>query len=166
MWHVSQNEHVPIASRTRTALLSPRLLHCYRDVRCMRSSASLTYHPISADTWQIHHRNAAMYRRIAQCHYMKNSPHCWPFVSGIHRRPVDSPRKRPVMRTFQVSFDVIMDQLLNKLSICMMSSTVLIWKKIINNTRIMKKNASNKARHPWQPSLWWYPIFNSIDHCT
>ena len=32
----------------------------------------------------------------------KSFPHYWPFVKGIHRWPVDSFRKGPVMRTFDV----------------------------------------------------------------
>ena len=36
----------------------------------------------------------------------KSFPHYWPFVRKIHRRPVDSPQKGPVMQDFEVCFVV------------------------------------------------------------
>ena len=36
----------------------------------------------------------------------KHFPRYWPFVWGIHRRPVNSPHKGPVTRSFDVFFDL------------------------------------------------------------
>ena len=36
----------------------------------------------------------------------KHFPRYWPFVRGIHRRPVNSPHKGPVTRSFDVFFDL------------------------------------------------------------
>ena len=44
--------------------------------------------------------------------------HYWPFVRGIHRSPVNSPHKGPVMQTFNISFVVNLNKLLNKQSSC------------------------------------------------
>ena len=41
---------------------------------------------------------------------LKHCPRNWPFVGGIHRSPVDSPKKRPVTR----GLDIFCDQCLNK----------------------------------------------------
>ena len=38
----------------------------------------------------------------------------WPFVRGIHRFPVNSPRKRPVTWSFDVFFDVHLNNRLNR----------------------------------------------------
>ena len=46
----------------------------------------------------------------------KHFKHYWPFVRGIHRSPVDSLHKGPVIRHFDVSFDVSLCKLLNKQS--------------------------------------------------
>ena len=55
-----------------------------------------------------------------QAHYdvmtWKRFLHYWPFVRGIHRWPVDSHHKGPVMRSFGVSFNVSLNKLLNKQS--------------------------------------------------
>ena len=42
--------------------------------------------------------------------------HYWPFVRGVHRSPVDSPHTRPVMRTFDISFNVNQNKQMNKQS--------------------------------------------------
>ena len=39
----------------------------------------------------------------------KRFPHYWPFVRGIHRWPVNSPRKGPVMRIVDAYFVVIVE---------------------------------------------------------
>ena len=39
-------------------------------------------------------------------------PYYWPFVRGIHRWPVDSPHKGPVIWNFDVFFDVCLNKLL------------------------------------------------------
>ena len=36
------------------------------------------------------------------------SPHCWPFVRGIHRSPMKSPHKEPVTRKMHPFHDFIM----------------------------------------------------------
>ena len=36
----------------------------------------------------------------------QENPHHWPFVRGIHRSPMDSPHKGPVMRSFDHTFVV------------------------------------------------------------
>ena len=43
--------------------------------------------------------------------------HYWPFVGGIHRSPVNSPQ-RPLMRSFDVFFDLRMNKRLRKQSWC------------------------------------------------
>ena len=45
----------------------------------------------------------------------KRVPHYWPFVREIHRWPVDSPHKGPVMRTFGVSIDVSLNKRCSRL---------------------------------------------------
>ena len=35
---------------------------------------------------------------------LKHYPHCWSFVRGIHRSPVDSPHKGPLMLMFNIFF--------------------------------------------------------------
>ena len=45
---------------------------------------------------------------------MGTFPCNWPFVRGIHRSPVDSPHKAPVTQSFDVFFDVCLNQWLNK----------------------------------------------------
>ena len=45
----------------------------------------------------------------------KHFPHYWPFVRGIHRSPVNSPQ-RPVMRSFDVFFDLHLNKRLSKWS--------------------------------------------------
>ena len=47
-----------------------------------------------------------------------------PFVKGIHRSPVDSPYKGPVMRPFDVPLDVSLNQLLDTLSMGWWSDTM------------------------------------------
>ena len=44
----------------------------------------------------------------------KHFPHYWPFVQGIHRSPVNSPAQRPVMRSFDVFFDLHLNKGLSK----------------------------------------------------
>ena len=41
-------------------------------------------------------------------------PHYLSFMMGIHRSPVDSPHKRPVMQSFDVFFVVRLNKLLNQ----------------------------------------------------
>ena len=48
----------------------------------------------------------------------KRFPNHGPFVGENHRSPVDSPHKRPVIRSFDVSFDVSLYKLLDKQSSC------------------------------------------------
>ena len=54
--------------------------------------------------------------------HWSNQPSLWrfpyygPFVRGIHRSPVDSPHKGPVMRSFDVFFDVRLNKRLSKQS--------------------------------------------------
>ena len=52
----------------------------------------------------------------------KRFPHYWPFVRGIQKLSLDSPHNgsdwSPVMKNFDVSFVVILGQLLNKQSSC------------------------------------------------
>ena len=43
----------------------------------------------------------------------KRFPHHWAFVRGIYLSPVDSPHKGPVIRGFDISFDVGLNKLLN-----------------------------------------------------
>ena len=43
-------------------------------------------------------------------------PRHWPFVRGIHRWPVNSPHKWPVTRSFDVFFDLPMNNQLSKQS--------------------------------------------------
>ena len=47
---------------------------------------------------------------------LKGSPHYWPFVRGIHRSSVDSPHKGPVMRSFDVPYEVSQNKLPNNQS--------------------------------------------------
>ena len=48
----------------------------------------------------------------------------WPFARGIHRWPVDSPRKGPVMQSFDAFFEVAWtSKLLNKQPICQWFAT-------------------------------------------
>ena len=70
----------------------------------------------------------------------------------IYRSSVDSPRKRPVMRGFDVSFDVSLSQLLNKQSIGMLSlgahSNSLKFNK--NSTQAKQNKAKqNQVRAVW-----------------
>ena len=44
-------------------------------------------------------------------------PHYCPFVTWIHRSLVDSPHKRPVTRTFDISLDISLSKQLDKRSI-------------------------------------------------
>ena len=55
-------------------------------------------------------------------------PRYWPFVRGNHLRGI--PRKGPTMLSFHVLFDVSLNTLLNKLSICRLSwdALTLIWR--------------------------------------
>ena len=46
----------------------------------------------------------------------KRFPHCLPFVRGIHRSPVDSPRKGAVIRSFDAFFIFRSKELFNKQS--------------------------------------------------
>ena len=46
----------------------------------------------------------------------KRFPRCWPFVWGIHRSPVNFPAQRPVTRSFDVFFDLSLNQRLSKQS--------------------------------------------------
>ena len=46
----------------------------------------------------------------------KHVPHYWHFVRGIHRSPVDSPRKAPVMQIFDDFFVLSLNKLWNKQS--------------------------------------------------
>ena len=46
----------------------------------------------------------------------KHFPRYWSFVRGIHRSPVNSPHKRPVMRSFHVFFDLRLNKPLSKQS--------------------------------------------------
>ena len=46
----------------------------------------------------------------------KHFPRYWPFVRGIHRWPVNSPHKGPVMRSFDVFFDLRLNKRLSKWS--------------------------------------------------
>ena len=39
-------------------------------------------------------------------HFSRN----WPFVRGIHRRPVNSPHEWPVTRSFDVFFDLCLNK--------------------------------------------------------
>ena len=43
----------------------------------------------------------------------KFSSHYWPFVEGIHRWPVDSLHKIPVMRGFDISYNISLNKLLD-----------------------------------------------------
>ena len=52
-------------------------------------------------------------------------PHYWPFVRGIHRSPVDSPHKGSVMPMFGVFFDISLNRMSNKHSICRWLKTPL-----------------------------------------
>ena len=45
-------------------------------------------------------------------------PRYWPFVSGIHRSPVDSTHKGPVMQSDDVLFDASINKLFDKQSNC------------------------------------------------
>ena len=40
----------------------------------------------------------------------------WPFAGGFHRSPLDSPYKKPVMRSFDVYFDLRVNKRLSKQS--------------------------------------------------
>ena len=51
-------------------------------------------------------------------HVTESFPQYWLFVWGIHPWSVDSSHKGPVMRSFDVSFDVSLNKLLNKQSRC------------------------------------------------
>ena len=53
----------------------------------------------------------------------KRFRHDWPFVMGILRSPVESPHKRSEIASFVISFVAIMNELLNKQSICRGSET-------------------------------------------
>ena len=44
----------------------------------------------------------------------KHFPLCWPFVRGIHRSPVNSPHKRSVTRSFNVSLISALNKRLSK----------------------------------------------------
>ena len=44
--------------------------------------------------------------------------HYWPFVKGIHRSPVDSPHKGPIMRGFGASFVVSVNMSVSKEFCC------------------------------------------------
>ena len=46
----------------------------------------------------------------------KHFPRYWSFVRGIHRRPVNSPHKGPVTRSFDVLFDLRLNKRLSKQS--------------------------------------------------
>ena len=59
-----------------------------------------------------HNNNVSQLRIIT----WKSFPYYWPFVRGIHRSPVDSPHKEQVVQSFDVSFDVSQNKLLNKKS--------------------------------------------------
>ena len=48
----------------------------------------------------------------------KRFPNYWPFARGIHRWPLNSPHKGPVMRSSDVFFDVISSKLSNKQPSC------------------------------------------------
>ena len=54
---------------------------------------------------------------------MRRFPHYWPLAREIHPSPMDSPHKEPVMRTFDVSFDISMNNLLNEESSCLWFDT-------------------------------------------
>ena len=46
----------------------------------------------------------------------KHFPRYWPFVRGIHRSPVNSPHKRPVVRNFDVFSDLRLNKRLSRQS--------------------------------------------------
>ena len=46
----------------------------------------------------------------------RRSPHCWPFVRGIHQSLMESPHKGPTARVFDVLIDVSPHKRLNKQS--------------------------------------------------
>ena len=46
----------------------------------------------------------------------KHFPRYWPFVRGIYRSPVNSPAQRPVLRSFDVFFDLRLNKRLSKQS--------------------------------------------------
>ena len=57
-------------------------------------------------------------QQLVQANNKENikATHHWPFVRGIHRSPVDSPHKGPVMRRAFLCNDVIIDLLLSHMA--------------------------------------------------
>ena len=85
-----------------------------------------------------------------------NMAHYWPFVRGIHRSPVDSPKKEPLMR----SFDVFFVDSLNNLMIW--EAMVLMW----HHCNWTMQNVHNHDKVHW--GLHNTSIFQicSIEWCT
>ena len=46
----------------------------------------------------------------------KHFPHYWPFVRGIHWSPVYYPQQKPVMRSFDIFFDLSQNERMSKQS--------------------------------------------------
>ena len=65
-----------------------------------------------------HHRHAIppSYESHDDVIKWKHFPRHWPFVSGIHWSPVDSPSQRPVTPSFGVYFDLRLNKQLGKQS--------------------------------------------------
>ena len=71
-------------------------------------------------------------------HYMKTVSALLALCQGNPQEAGGFSSQRPVMRTLQFSFDVIMDQPLNKQSRSLMASTILMLKKIINKHELWR----------------------------
>ena len=85
----------------------------------------------------------------------KHFPCYWPFMRGIHRWPVNSPHKWPVMRRFDVFFDLRLNKRLSyygtpkrTLMLIFLYQKIIFW---------YQKSISDIENHFWyQKIIFWY----------
>ena len=64
-------------------------------------------------TENLHHTSYYLHDDVIK---WKDFPRYWPFMQEIHRSPVNLPAQRPVTRSFDVSFDMLLNIRLSKQS--------------------------------------------------
>ena len=91
----------------------------------------------------------------------KYFPRCWPFVSGIHRSPVNSPHKRPVTMCFDAFFDLPMNKRLSKLwwGWWFETPSRLLWRQC--NGKDMSLNARSTSNIEATETVFMYVWANS-----
>ena len=108
-------------------------------------------------------------------------PRYLPFVRGIHRSPVDSPHKGPVMWPFDILFDVSLNKPLNKQpSWHSPSISIFVWRvsnclwfempwcsgditvTISKNSRWNLIQSSSTSLEGYELYIWWAFRFSSL----